>query len=88
MNHHSECFLDNEINITHLFNNFIVFSRQYKNEERLGHSFFSYIKIKWSTWVSALDYSSLYRSMHFWCHDTILKKTFSMEKLNLVGWGE
>ena len=39
MNHHSECFLDNENNITHLLNNFIVFSRQYKNEEKLGNTF-------------------------------------------------
>ena len=37
--------------------------------------------------MSALDYSSLYRSMHFWCQDTTLKKIFSVEKLNLVGWG-
>ena len=26
--------------------------------------------------------------MHFWCHDTTLKKIFSIGKLNLVGWGE
>ena len=31
-----------------------------------------------------LDYSSLYRSMHFWCHDTTPKKIFSIEKLNLT----
>ena len=76
-----------------LLNKFIVFSRHYKNEEQLGHSFFSYIKIKWSTWVSlsfkaALYYSWLYRSIHISCHDTTLKKIFSIEKLNLVGWGE
>ena len=35
------CFLDNENN--RLFNNFIVFTRQYKNEEKLGHYFFSII---------------------------------------------
>ena len=51
--------------------------------------FFKYINIKWSTWVSysfkaALDYSSLYRSMYFWCHDTTPKKVFPIEKLNLA----
>ena len=51
--------------------------------------FFNYVKIKWSTWVSysfkaAFDYSSLYRSIHFWCHDTTLKKIFSIWKLNLT----
>ena len=50
---------------------------------------FTYIKIKWSRWVSysfkaALDYSSLCRLMHFWCYDTTLKKIFSIEKLNLT----
>ena len=73
--------------MANLFNNFIVFSRQYKNEERLGHSFFSYIKIKWSTGVSqslkaALDY------VHFinqYISD-VWKNIFSIEKLNLVGW--
>ena len=50
----------------------------------------SFIEFKGS-----LGYSSLYRSMQFWCHDTALKKIFSIEKLNLVGyvginlwWGE
>ena len=52
-------------------------------------SFFNYIKIKWSTWVSYsfkvdFDCSSLYRSMYFWCDDTTLKKVFSREKLNLT----
>ena len=51
--------------------------------------FFNHIKIKWSTWVSysfkaAPDYSSLYRSMHFWFHDTTLMKIFSIEQLNLT----
>ena len=75
--------------ITHLFNNFIVSSRQHKNEERLGHSFFNYIKTKWSAWVwyslkAALNYSSLDRSMYFWCHDTNLKKILSTETFNLT----
>ena len=26
--------------------------------------------------------------MHFWCNDTTLKKIFSIEKLNLVVWGD
>ena len=48
--------------------------------------FFNYIKTKQSTWVSynfkaALNYSSLYRSIHFWCHDATLKKIFSTEKV-------
>ena len=30
--------------MTHLLNNFIVFSGQYKNEEKLGHSFFQNFK--------------------------------------------
>ena len=58
--------------------------------------FFNYVKIKLSMWVScsfktALDYSSLYRSMHFfffffhfWCHDTTLRKMLSIKKLNLT----
>ena len=42
--------------------------------------------IKWSTWVTqslkaALDYSSLYISMHFWCHDTALKKIWNEKSL-------
>ena len=40
-------------------------------------------------WVSysfkaALDYSSLYRSMHFLCHDATLKKIFLIKALNLT----
>ena len=36
-------------------------------------------------WVSynvkaALDYSLIYESMYFWCHDTTVKKTFLREK--------
>ena len=51
--------------------------------------FFNYVTIKCSIWVSysfkaALVFSSLYRSMHFWCHDTALKKILSIEKLNLT----
>ena len=51
--------------------------------------FLNYIKIKWDTWVSyslkaVLDYSSLYRSMHFWCHGTTLTKMLLIEKLNLI----
>ena len=34
---------------------------------------------------TALDYSSIYRSIHFWYHDTTLEKIFSKEKLNLTG---
>ena len=26
----------------------------------------------------------LYKSIYFWCHDTTLKKVFSIEKLNLT----
>ena len=33
---------------------------------------------------TALDYSSIYRSIHFWYHDTTLEKIFSKEKLNLT----
>ena len=33
---------------------------------------------------AALDYSSLYRLMHFGCHDTNLKNFFSIEQLNLT----
>ena len=52
-------------------------------------SFSNYIEIKWRMWVlysskAALNYSSLYRSMHFWCHDTTLKKILSIKKLNLT----
>ena len=32
----------------------------------------------------SLDYSSLYRSVLFSCHDTTRKKIFSIEKLNLT----
>ena len=39
MNHHSECFLIMKITE----DRFIVSSRQYKNEERLQHSFVSII---------------------------------------------
>ena len=31
---------------------------------------------------AALDYSSLYRSIYFWCHDTTLKTILSIEKLS------
>ena len=42
-----------------------------------GIPFFNYINIKQSTWISynfkaVLDYSSLYRSIHFWYYDTTL----------------
>ena len=30
---------------------------------------------------AALDYNSLYRLIYFSCHDTTLKKIFSIEKL-------
>ena len=33
---------------------------------------------------AALDYSSPYRSIYFWCHDTTLKNIFSIEKLKLT----
>ena len=51
--------------------------------------FLNFIKIKWHTWVSysftaALDYNLLYKSMHFWCHDTTLKRISSIEELNLT----
>ena len=51
--------------------------------------FLNYFKIKISMWVSysfkaAFFYISLSRSMHFWCHDSTLKKIFSKEKLNLT----
>ena len=54
-----------------------------------SNPFFNYIKINWRMWVSysfkvAFDYSLLYLSIHFWCHDTTLKKIFSIEKLNLT----
>ena len=32
----------------------------------------------------ALDYNLLYRSIHFWCHDTTLKIISSIEKVNLT----
>ena len=40
-------------------------------------------------WVSynfktTLDYSSLYRSIYFWCQETTLQKIFPIEKLILV----
>ena len=45
--------------------------------------------MKWGLWISysfktALDYCSLYRSMHFWCYDITLKKILSIEKLSLT----
>ena len=47
MNHHSECFLDNENNITYLSNHFIIFSRQCKKMKRdWDFLFFNYVKIK------------------------------------------
>ena len=67
--------------ITHILNNFIIFSRQQKKEGRLEHSIFvfDYIELKESMGVShnfktALDHNSLYRSIYLWCHHTILKK--------------
>ena len=33
---------------------------------------------------SFLDYSSFYRSVYFWCHDTTLKKVFLIENLHLT----
>ena len=73
--------------MTHLLNNFIVFSRQNKNEERLGHSFLHLCWVKKNTWVNfnaTLDYRSLCRSIYFWCHDTTLENIFSIEKLNFT----
>lgn len=56
--------------ITHILNNFIIFSRQQKKEGRLEHSIFvfNYIELKEFMGVShnfktALDYNSLYRSI-------------------------
>ena len=31
-----------------------------------------------------LDYSTLYRSRYFWCHDTTLKNISLVKKLNLT----
>ena len=59
------------------------------NSKMKRHSFFNNIKIKWSIKVSygfktALDYSSLYRPLYFWCHAPTLKNVLSIEKLNLT----
>ena len=38
---YSKCFIGNKKKyVTHLLNTLLVFSKQYKNEERLGQSFF------------------------------------------------
>ena len=90
MNHHSECILDNRKSRKHIYESISLFSEDNaKIKKGWDIPFFDYIKIKWSIWVSYnfkvdLDYSLLYRSIYFWCYDTILKKVFSLEKLNLI----